>query len=79
MSGGEPICAMELMPMEGDIPMPILAAVDMLELLLTPSRESEKSIISIKLYLHLQLFFSYIRVLQVICIYHCINAIYGVN
>lgn len=41
MSGGEPICAIELIPMEGDIPMPMLAAVDMLELLLTPSRESE--------------------------------------
>lgn len=40
MSGGDPICAIELIPMDGDIPIPILAVVDMLELLLTPSRES---------------------------------------
>lgn len=41
MSGGDPICAIELIPMDGDIPIPILAVVDMLELLLTPSRESK--------------------------------------
>lgn len=42
MSGGDPICAMELLPIEGDIPIPIPAVVDMFELLLTPSSESEK-------------------------------------
>lgn len=41
MSGGDPICAIELIPIDGDIPIPILAVVDMLELLLTPSRESK--------------------------------------
>lgn len=40
MSGGDPICAMELLPIEGDIPIPIPAVVDMFELLLTPSSES---------------------------------------
>ena len=42
MSGGDPIYAMELLPIEGDIPIPIPAVVDMFELLLTPSSESEK-------------------------------------